>query len=115
MSSDLRSKNKKNITPDFIHINVGETLISGLQNDSNIGYWFWTIAEKKIFLTVKPHFWKLNFVVFEHFLSYVCTKSLDFGYTSGKMWFSGICGKGSVHKFGFYFKFYSIKANNENY
>jgi hypothetical protein len=98
MSSDLRSKNKKSITPDFFHINVGETLISGLHNDTNIGYRFWTVAVKKNFFAVKPHILKLDFVVFEHFLSYFCTKSLDFGYTSGKMWFSGICGKGSVHK-----------------
>jgi hypothetical protein len=46
MLSNFKPKNKKCITPDFFHINVGETLISGLHNDTNIGYPLGTAAEK---------------------------------------------------------------------
>jgi hypothetical protein len=84
---NFRSKNKKCTTPDFFHILSSDTLISGHHNDTNIGYPLGTVAEKKKFLAMKPHFC-LNF----------CTKSLYIGYACGKMLFLEIFGKGAVHK-----------------
>ncbi len=79
MFSNFRSKIKKYVLPDFLHIFSCDTLTIGLHNGTNVNYPPWTVAEKKKFLAVKPHIWKLDFEVFEHLCSYFCTRSLNFG------------------------------------
>jgi hypothetical protein len=63
MLFNFRSKNKKCIIPDFLHIFSCDTLISGLDNDTNIGYPLGTVAKKKKFSRETPYL-KIGFCSF---------------------------------------------------